>query len=89
MAGALVGSAFLSAFLEVAFHRLASRQVLDFFRGRKLDEKLLSKLKIFHLFSLIKHRIGYTLFSFEAYTRFSGQATNNDCHMSVFKDFFT
>nr|KYP47719.1 Putative disease resistance RPP13-like protein 1 [Cajanus cajan] len=46
MAEILVGSAFLSAFLEVVFNRLASRQVLDFFHGRKLDEKLLNKLKV-------------------------------------------
>ncbi|XP_027922356.1 putative disease resistance RPP13-like protein 1 [Vigna unguiculata] len=46
MAAELVGGALLSAFLQVAFDRLASPQVLDFFRGRKLDEKLLSKLHI-------------------------------------------
>ncbi|KAL2335106.1 hypothetical protein Fmac_016319 [Flemingia macrophylla] len=46
MATALVGGALLSAFLQVAFDRLASPQVLDFFRGRKLDEDLLSKLNI-------------------------------------------
>ncbi|KAK8469932.1 hypothetical protein PHAVU_004G013100 [Phaseolus vulgaris] len=46
MAAELVGGALLSAFLQVAFDRLASPQVLDFFRGRKLDEKLLSNLKI-------------------------------------------
>ncbi|KAH1102329.1 hypothetical protein GLYMA_13G194500v4 [Glycine max] len=46
MAEALVGGALLSAFLQVAFDRLASRQVVDFFRGRKLNEKLLKKLKV-------------------------------------------
>ncbi|KAL2335691.1 hypothetical protein Fmac_016904 [Flemingia macrophylla] len=46
MASALVGGALLSAFLQVAFDRLASPQVLDFFRLRKLDEDLLSKLNI-------------------------------------------
>nr|KYP51605.1 Putative disease resistance RPP13-like protein 1 [Cajanus cajan] len=44
MAVALVGGALLSAFLQVAFDRLASRQVLDFFLGRKLDETLVSNL---------------------------------------------
>jgi len=46
MAAELVGGALLSAFLQVAFDRLASPQVVDFFRGRKLDEKLLSNLNI-------------------------------------------
>nr|KYP31960.1 Putative disease resistance RPP13-like protein 1 [Cajanus cajan] len=45
MAATLVGGAFLSAFLQVAFDRLASPQVLDFFRKKKLDENLLKKLK--------------------------------------------
>ncbi|RDX75101.1 putative disease resistance RPP13-like protein 1, partial [Mucuna pruriens] len=45
MAAEFVGSALLSAFLQVAFDRLASPQVLDFFRERKLDENLLSSLK--------------------------------------------
>ncbi|BAT89336.1 hypothetical protein VIGAN_06026800 [Vigna angularis var. angularis] len=45
MAAELVGGALLSAFLQVAFDRLASPQVLHFFRGRKLDQKLLKRLK--------------------------------------------
>nr|KYP34733.1 Putative disease resistance RPP13-like protein 1 [Cajanus cajan] len=45
MAATLVGGALLSAFLQVAFDRLASRQVLYFFREKKLDENLLKKLK--------------------------------------------
>ncbi|KAK8469933.1 hypothetical protein PHAVU_004G013200 [Phaseolus vulgaris] len=44
MAAELVGGALLSAFLQVSFDRLASPQFLHFFRGRKLDEKLLSNL---------------------------------------------
>ena len=46
MAAALVGGALLSAFLQVAFDKLTSPQLLDFFRGRKLDEKLLANLNI-------------------------------------------
>jgi len=46
MAAEVVGGALLSAFLQVAFDRLASPQLLDFFRGRKLDEKLLANLNI-------------------------------------------
>jgi len=46
MAAELVGGALLSAFLQVAFDRLASPQLFDFFRGRKLDEKLLANLNI-------------------------------------------
>ncbi|KAK8469934.1 hypothetical protein PHAVU_004G013300 [Phaseolus vulgaris] len=46
MAAELVGGALLSAFLQVAFNKLASPQLLDFFRGRKLDEKLLGNLNI-------------------------------------------
>ncbi|XP_007034356.2 PREDICTED: putative disease resistance RPP13-like protein 1 [Theobroma cacao] len=43
MAGALVGGAFLSASLQVLFDRMASREVLDFIRGRKLKNRLLIK----------------------------------------------
>ncbi|GMY22691.1 putative disease resistance RPP13-like protein 1 [Fagus crenata] len=46
MAGALVGGAFLSAFLQVAFDRVASHEVLDYLKGRKLIDGLLQKLKI-------------------------------------------
>ena len=46
MAAELVGGALLSAFLQVAFDRLASPQFLDFFHRRKLDEKLLCNLNI-------------------------------------------
>ncbi|KAF3962915.1 hypothetical protein CMV_012633 [Castanea mollissima] len=45
MAGALVGGAFLSAFLQVAFDRLASRDFLDFLKGRKDIDGSLKKLK--------------------------------------------
>ncbi|XP_027923741.1 putative disease resistance RPP13-like protein 1 isoform X2 [Vigna unguiculata] len=46
MAAACVGGALLSAFLQVAFHRVTSPKLLHFFRGRKLDEALLRKLNI-------------------------------------------
>ena len=46
MAGAVVGGAFLSAFLQVAFDRVASREVLDYLNGRKLIDRLVKKLKI-------------------------------------------
>jgi len=46
MAGALVGGAFLSSFLNVLFDRMASSQVVAFFRGQKVnDSSLLQKLK--------------------------------------------
>ncbi|XP_054790394.1 putative disease resistance protein At3g14460 [Prosopis cineraria] len=46
MALGLIGGAILSSFLQVAFQSLASREVLDFFRGKRLDETLLNKLNI-------------------------------------------
>lgn len=41
----LVGGAILSAFLQVLFDRLASRQLLDFFRRRQFDHSLLQRLQ--------------------------------------------
>jgi len=45
MALELVGGALLSVFLDAAFKKLASPQIFDFFRARKLDRKLLYKLE--------------------------------------------
>ncbi|MCI73151.1 NB-LRR type disease resistance protein Rps1-k-2, partial [Trifolium medium] len=40
MAVAAVGEAFLSAFIEVVLDRLASPQVVDLIRGKKVDVNL-------------------------------------------------
>ncbi|RDX60760.1 putative disease resistance RPP13-like protein 1, partial [Mucuna pruriens] len=40
-----LGGALFGAILQVLFDKLDSRQVLDYFRGRELDEKLLKRLK--------------------------------------------
>ncbi|XP_020215714.1 putative disease resistance protein At3g14460 [Cajanus cajan] len=45
MATAVVGGAFLSAFLDVVFDRLASPEVVNFIRGNKLHNKLLQQLQ--------------------------------------------
>ncbi|XP_020215620.1 putative disease resistance RPP13-like protein 1 [Cajanus cajan] len=45
MATAVVGGAFLSAFLDVVFDRLASPEVVNFIRGNKLHNKLLQQLE--------------------------------------------
>ncbi|KAJ6683183.1 hypothetical protein OIU74_021274, partial [Salix koriyanagi] len=41
-----IGGSFLSAFLQVLFDRMASREVLGFFKERKLNDRLLRKLKV-------------------------------------------
>uniref|UniRef100_A0A2C9UZ40 Disease resistance RPP13-like protein 1 n=1 Tax=Manihot esculenta TaxID=3983 RepID=A0A2C9UZ40_MANES len=46
MAAALIGGSFLSAFLQLLFDRMASPEVVDFFKGQKLDDRLLKKLNI-------------------------------------------
>ncbi|KAB5556091.1 hypothetical protein DKX38_007000 [Salix brachista] len=40
-----IGGSFLAAFLQVLFDRMASREVLGFFKERKLNDRLLRKLK--------------------------------------------
>ncbi|GMY39560.1 putative disease resistance RPP13-like protein 1, partial [Fagus crenata] len=45
MAATLVGGAFLSATLQVLFDQMASQEVVNFIRGRKVPERLLKKLK--------------------------------------------
>ncbi|XVF83112.1 hypothetical protein PTKIN_Ptkin16aG0106800 [Pterospermum kingtungense] len=45
MAEALVGGTILSATLQVLLDRMASREVLDFIRGKKLEDVLVKKLK--------------------------------------------
>ncbi|KAH7845952.1 hypothetical protein Vadar_007914 [Vaccinium darrowii] len=46
MAATLVGGAFLNSALNVLFDRLASEEFINFFRGRKHDERLLNDLKL-------------------------------------------
>ncbi|KAG6671292.1 hypothetical protein I3843_Q002100 [Carya illinoinensis] len=41
----LVGGALLSAFLQVLFDRMASREFVDFLKGQKPNDELLNKLK--------------------------------------------
>ncbi|KAL5573005.1 hypothetical protein UlMin_022602 [Ulmus minor] len=50
MAAELVGGAFLSSFLNVLFDRIASREVLDYVRGKRHYDGRLDKLKIKLLF---------------------------------------
>ncbi|KAL6288839.1 hypothetical protein ACE6H2_006349 [Prunus campanulata] len=45
MAGALIGEALISASIEVICDRIASREFVDLFRHKKLNEPLLMKLK--------------------------------------------
>ncbi|GMN29542.1 hypothetical protein TIFTF001_002471 [Ficus carica] len=46
MALELVGGALLSGLFQTLFERMASREVVDFFRAKKLNSKMLKKLKI-------------------------------------------
>ena len=46
MAEALVGGAFLSAFLQVLFDRIASHEFLDFFNQRKDINELLRTIRM-------------------------------------------
>ncbi|CAL9004609.1 unnamed protein product [Prunus brigantina] len=46
MAGALIGEAFISASIQVLCDRLTSREFIDLFRQKKLDQPLLMKLKV-------------------------------------------
>ena len=45
MADLMVGGALLSGFINVLFDRLASKEILDFFGGKKHIPKLLNELK--------------------------------------------
>ncbi|KAJ7947361.1 Disease resistance protein [Quillaja saponaria] len=45
MAAEVVGGAVLSSFLAVLFDRMAKPEVVKFFEGKKLDDKLLGRLK--------------------------------------------
>ncbi|XP_054815028.1 putative disease resistance RPP13-like protein 1 [Prosopis cineraria] len=46
MVPGIVGGAFLSSFLQVAFDKMMSLEVREYFRGRTLDTSLMKKLKI-------------------------------------------
>ncbi|XP_057742324.1 putative disease resistance RPP13-like protein 1 [Arachis stenosperma] len=45
MAAELVGGAFLSSFLNVLFDRLSDPEIVNMMRGKKVDQKLLQRLK--------------------------------------------
>ncbi|XP_030486849.2 putative disease resistance protein RGA3 [Cannabis sativa] len=45
MANLMVGGALLSSFTNVLFDRLATKEVINFFRGNELSQKLLKELK--------------------------------------------
>jgi len=46
MAVEFVGGSLLSAFIQVTFEKLASTKIGDYFRERKLNDKLLKRLNI-------------------------------------------
>ncbi|CAN0917048.1 Putative disease resistance RPP13-like protein 1 [Linum grandiflorum] len=50
MAELMAGGSILGAFLQVLFDRIASRELLDFFRGQKLTVGLLQKLNTMLIF---------------------------------------
>ncbi|CAN1822768.1 Putative disease resistance RPP13-like protein 1, partial [Linum perenne] len=50
MAELMAGGSILGAFLQILFDRIASREVLDFFRGQKLTVGLLQKLNTMLIF---------------------------------------
>ncbi|XP_057743040.1 putative disease resistance RPP13-like protein 1 [Arachis stenosperma] len=45
MAAELVGGAFLSSFLNVLFDRMSDPVIVNWIQGKKLDRKLLGRLK--------------------------------------------
>ncbi|MED6155521.1 hypothetical protein PIB30_006026 [Stylosanthes scabra] len=45
MAASLVGGAFLSSFINVLFDRLSDPAIINMMRGKKVDQKLLQRLK--------------------------------------------
>ncbi|XP_052113207.1 putative disease resistance RPP13-like protein 1 isoform X3 [Arachis duranensis] len=45
MAAELVGGAFLSSFLNVLFDRLSDPEIINMMRGKKVDQKLLQRMK--------------------------------------------
>jgi len=46
MATECISGAFLAAVFQVTFDKLASRDIEDYFHGRKIKDKMLKKLEI-------------------------------------------
>ncbi|KAK4592160.1 hypothetical protein RGQ29_016603 [Quercus rubra] len=46
MAGVFLGQALATSIIQVTLDRLASPEVIDYFKGRKLNDELLQKLKV-------------------------------------------
>ncbi|KAB1208971.1 hypothetical protein CJ030_MR6G000520 [Morella rubra] len=53
-----IATVFLSPFLQAFFEKVASREFVDFFRRRKLDDGLLKKMKIALLSVMSARRCG-------------------------------